>query len=152
MKLAEALMLRAELQKRLASLRERLEHRAMIQEGDKSVEDPAELFRRAKEAATQMERLVSAINKANIAARLEDGRTITEALAARDLRVWFLGTLRGVAKKATEAPERYGSKEIRWLPNVDVPALHEQADELAREIRELNAGIQAANWRVEIEP
>jgi hypothetical protein len=43
MKIAEALALRADLQKRLEQLKQRLVKNARIQEGDKPEEDPAEL-------------------------------------------------------------------------------------------------------------
>jgi len=43
MKVAEALALRADLQKRLEQLKQRLVKNARVQEGDKREEDPAEL-------------------------------------------------------------------------------------------------------------
>ena len=43
MKVAEALALRADLQKRLEQLKQRLVKNARIQEGDKPEEDPVEL-------------------------------------------------------------------------------------------------------------
>ena len=44
MKLAEALHLRADLQKRIAQLGERLQANAKVQEGDEPSEDPALLL------------------------------------------------------------------------------------------------------------
>ena len=44
MKLAEALLLRADLQKRVSSIRERIQQNARIQEGDTPEEDPQVLF------------------------------------------------------------------------------------------------------------
>jgi hypothetical protein len=45
MKLAEALLLRADVQKKLASLRERVAKNAVAQEGDKPHEDPDKLLK-----------------------------------------------------------------------------------------------------------
>ena len=45
MKLAEALTLRADLQRRIAALRDRLKRNAKVQEGDTPAEDPAVLLR-----------------------------------------------------------------------------------------------------------
>ena len=42
-------------------------------------------------------------------------------------------------------------KEIRWVATVDVGQLQGQVDGLAKRIRELNAAIQEAGWRVELE-
>jgi len=44
MKLAEALHLRADLQKRIAQLGDRLNNNARVQEGDEPAEDPAVLL------------------------------------------------------------------------------------------------------------
>ncbi|WP_154408098.1 DIP1984 family protein [Anaerovibrio slackiae] len=44
MKLAEALQERADIQKRLSQLRGRLLNNAKVQEGEKPVENPAELL------------------------------------------------------------------------------------------------------------
>jgi hypothetical protein len=48
-------------------------------------------------------------------------------------------------------PVRYSAREIKWVATVSVPKLHEQADAVSRQIRELNAAIQETNWAVEIE-
>jgi hypothetical protein len=44
MKLAEALSIRADLQKRIAQIRERLKVNSKVQEGDKPTEDTKELY------------------------------------------------------------------------------------------------------------
>lgn len=44
MKLAEALVLRADLQKRIAQLRERLRQSALVQEGEQPPENPEQLL------------------------------------------------------------------------------------------------------------
>ena len=44
MKLAEALVLRADVQKRIAQMRVRLQQSALIQEGEQPPEDPKELL------------------------------------------------------------------------------------------------------------
>ena len=47
MKLAEGLMLRSDIQKKLASLRERISRNAVVQEGNKPHEDPQKLMKEA---------------------------------------------------------------------------------------------------------
>ncbi len=44
---------------------------------------------------------------------------------------------------------RYSRSEIRVVRTFDVAKARKRADELARERRELDAEIQAANWTVE---
>jgi hypothetical protein len=47
-------------------------------------------------------------------------------------------------------PDRYGVKEIRWVATIEVASLQKQVDDLAKQIRELNAAIQEAGWQVEL--
>ena len=58
MKLAEALLVRADQKKKLASLRERLVLNGRVQEGDQPHEDPEELLREAASVLQQQEDLL----------------------------------------------------------------------------------------------
>lgn len=150
MKLAEALLLRADVKKKLASLQSRAPKYAFVQEGDRPAEEPTELLAEADEAAETLRRLVFRINKTNLAAALPDGRSLTEGLAARDSLVERHRTLSLMIDACTRAPERHGVKEIRWVATVSVATLQKQSDEVARTIRETNVAIQEAGWRVEL--
>jgi hypothetical protein len=59
MKLAEALLLRADLQKKVASLRDRIVANAVVQEGDKPHEAPDQLMKEAFGALAELETLMS---------------------------------------------------------------------------------------------
>src|SRR5262249_16291071 len=151
MKLAEGLLLRADIQKKLASLQVRAQKYAVVQEGEKPAEDPKEILRQIDAVAGELQRLVFAINKANLAHSVEAGETLTEALAQRDALALRHRIIQSVVDWCLQPPERYGVKEIRWVTTVDVPALQKRVDELAKQIRELNAAIQEAGWQVELE-
>lgn len=94
--------------------------------------------------------MVFAINEANFTCLTSNGRTLTAALADRDSLVLRHSIVQAAASSAAKPPERYGVKEIRWVKTVDVASLQNTADELAKEIREINAEIQAANWQMNI--
>jgi hypothetical protein len=151
MKLAEALLLRADIQKKLASLQGRAARYAVVQEGERPAEDPQELFRQIDAVAAELERLVFAVNRANLQHRIGSGQTLTEALARRDGLALRHRIFQSVIDACAKPPDRYGVKEIRWVAAVDVPALQKQVDDLAKQIRELNAAIQEAGWQVELE-
>ena len=85
MKLSEALALRADLNKRIAEVTQRMVDNAKFQEGTKPAEDSAVLLQRLEEMAAQLQNVIAQINKTNIATRLADGRTLTEAIAERDI-------------------------------------------------------------------
>lgn len=150
MKLAEGLLLRADLQKKLASLQARAQKYAVVQEGEQPAEDPRELLRQVDIVSAELEKLIFAINQANLRHTLPSGPTPTEALARRDGLSQRHAIVLGVADACAKPPERYGVKEIRWVATVDVAKLRERADDLAKQIRELNAAIQEASWQVEL--
>ena len=151
MKLAEALILRGDLQKKLASLRERITQYATVQKGDKPHEDPNKLLREAMGVVDELEDLVFRINRSNLKHKLGDGRTLTEVLARRDRLVQQHSLLTSAIAGSTKAPDRYGLAEIKWVAVMDVAKLQKQADDVAKKIREMNVQIQEANWKFEID-
>jgi len=150
MKLAEALLLRSDMQKKLESLRERIIKNALVQEGEKPSEDPNALLDQANAICEQLRKLVFAVNEANLKGKTSHNRTLTEALAQRDALILRHSIVRAAATSAVKPPERYGMKEIRWVKVVDVAALEKLSDDLAKNLRELNAEIQEANWLIEV--
>ena len=150
MKLGEALTIRSELQSRFQLLRERLKVSVVVQEGEKPPEDPNALLKELDEVAAEIEQLVGRINKTNLATTLADGKTLTDALARRDHLGLLQSALHQVAEAASAAQARYGRAEIRIVRTVEVAALRQRADELAKERRELDARIQEANWQTEL--
>lgn len=150
MKLAEALLLRSDLEKKLASLRARIEKYAVVQQGDKPHEDPNALLREAAGVLDELESLVYRINRTNLQAKLADGRTLTEGLAHRDTLVRKHSFLEAAVAGAQKEPERYGLSEIKWVSVVKVAKLQKEIDALSKKIRQLNAAVQEANWRVDV--
>jgi hypothetical protein len=66
MKLAEALLLRADTQKKLASLQARAQRYAFVQEGERPAEDPQAILLEVEAVATALQRLVYDINRTNL--------------------------------------------------------------------------------------
>ena len=65
MKLAEALMNRADCQKRVEQLKARLTRSAKVQEGEQPPENPTDLFQELNDTLNEFESLVTAINRTN---------------------------------------------------------------------------------------
>ncbi len=151
MKLAEALLLRADIQKKLASLQVRVQKYAVVQEGERPAEDPQAILRQIDAVAEELRKLVFAINKANLHNSVKTGESLTEALARRDSLILRHRILQSVIDVCAKPPERYGVKEIRWVTTVEVAQIQGNVDDLAKQIRELNAAIQEAGWHVELE-
>ena len=65
MKLAEALQERADLDRRVQQLQQRLENNAMVQEGESPAEDPAELLAELDGCTGALEQIVE-IGRAHV--------------------------------------------------------------------------------------
>lgn len=150
MKLAEALILRADAQKRMEQLKQRLVRNAMVQEGDRPAEDPADLLREFERVADELTRLIQRINRTNSAITLGDGTTVSAALAERDVLGARQAVFRDLAQAASVDHARYSRSEVKFTSTVNVAGIQQRADDLARQRRELDAQIQQTNWSTEL--
>lgn len=150
MKLAEALVLRADYQKRLEQLKARLVRNAKVQEGEKPAENPGELLKQVEEVASQLEALIEGINRTNAATSITGYRTIAAALARRDILAVRRSIYAELAQAATVTQDRYSKSEVKFKSTVSVSEMQAQADRLAKEYRELDTLLQAANWATDL--
>lgn len=149
MKLAEALMTRADIQNRIDDLRGRLCANAIVQEGEECAEDPRELLGQLEALTGELERLVTAINLTN-ARTTRDGATLTGLLARRDCMKLRLSAMRDFLASASATGQRARGGEIRLLSAVPVRELQRQVDEQAARLRRLDIAIQELNWSTEL--
>ena len=149
MKLAQALILRADTQKRLEQLKGRLLDNAKMQENERPSEDPKLLLKELDRLSDELFRLILAINLTNSIAKFE-GASLTEMIAKKDTLSQKASVLRDFAKSASQKVDLYSNSEIKILSSVDVSTLQKQIDELSKEIRELDMKLQEANWQVDL--
>ena len=145
MKVAEALAQRADLQRRLEQLKQRLVKNARIQEGDKPEEDPVELQSELDKSAQELTVLIQRINRTNSASRFGD-RTLADALAERDVLKIRYNAYRELATAASTTQGRTTRSEVKFISTVSVAATQRKSDDLARQYRELDTRIQEADW------
>lgn len=154
MLLAEALALRSDAQKRLEQLRVRAVACARYQEGEPPAEDAMGLHTEAGGVVDLIEDLVRRINRTNAAIELEPGLTITDAIARRDALAARRKLAAAIADAAGGGSEygwgRRTRSELRFVTDVPVPDLRREADEVAKQYRELDTRLQAANWMTEL--
>ena len=149
MKLAEALQLRGDLQKRIIQLSDRLMQNARVQEGEKPAEDPEALLVEYESCAGQLEELMARINRTNCETRTGEG-TLTELLARRDCLKMRVRTYHDFLMAASSLTQRGMRTEIKVFSTVPVPEYRKKADALSRQLRETDNAIQAANWTTEL--
>ena len=149
MKLAEALRERKELTSTIEVLRTRLLQNATIQEGTKPTEDPIEIMQSLNSAVSRSIELICRINRTNSASIL-NGRPLGDWVVERDQLMKKASVYREFANKAVSVVDRYSRSEILIIPTVNVKEYQKKADELAKEVRELDNKIQQANWNIDL--
>ena len=149
MKLAEALQERADLNRKLDELRERLSNNVIAQEGEKPLEDPNELLVQFDGAIARLEELMARINKTN-AATVDGGETITALIARKDALKTQVRAYRDTVNWASQTGHRARGTEIMVISAVDVRALQKKTDSLAQELRQIDNRIQELNWKTEL--
>ena len=149
MKLAEALQERADLNQKIAQLRARLRNNALVQEGEEPGEDPKELLGELIECVERLEMLIARINLTNCETKI-NGESLTALLARKDALTIRLAAYRELAEAAGQNSHRATRSEIKLLSTVNVRALQQEADRMAKSLRELDNSLQAANWETDL--
>ena len=149
MKLAEALIIRADLQKRIEQLGARLKDSAKVQEGDTPAEDVSELFNELESNLTQLEDLIYRINVTNMQT-IHEGESLTKMMARKDVLNTRLKLMRELVSHVTGSDARYGRNEIKFVRTIDVAELRRTTDNYSKQLRELDTKIQSLNWTVDL--
>jgi len=150
MKLAEALILRADCQKRIGQLKSRLLTNAKVQEGDVPAETPQDLIVDLERASSELLDLIKRINKTNSATVLGGRGTISDALAERDVLALQRTAYADLAQMGAIKQGRITRSEVKYVSTINVAEIQKRADELAKNYRDLDARIQELNWQTEL--
>ncbi|HZI98640.1 MAG TPA: DIP1984 family protein [Actinomycetales bacterium] len=150
MRLAEALARRADLTRRAAELKSRAIRNSRQQEGEEPAEDPAALLAEHDRVLAELEDIVTRVNTTNLATEIEPGATLTAALSRRDALRARHRMRADLADAASQRQDRYTRTELRYVSPLDVPSLRREADDVARQARELDTRIQEVNWTTEL--
>lgn len=149
-KLAEALILRADCQKRIEQLKVRLSRSAKVQEGETPPEDPQALLKEMEGLLKELNQLIVAINRTNASVKFNEEMTLADALALRDVIGLKRKILAELIDAATVRQDRYSQSEIKYLSTINVAEVQKQVDKLSKEYRELDFQIQELNWKTEV--
>ena len=149
MKLAEALSLRKDLQTRIEQLKVRLLNNVKVQEGEQPTEDPKELMAELNGCLDQLETLIFRINATNMQTS-EDGKTITQLNAERDVLKMRVDFLRNLSNNASQLNNRYSRTEIKTVATIEVKPLRKQIDKLSEALRKLDLKSQTLNFTTDL--
>ena len=149
MKLAEALQERADLNRRISELTDRISCCVLVQEGEEPPEDPEELFHELDADIAQLGQLIASINRTN-SATVVDGKSLTEIIAEKDALNCQLDSYRSILSTASADVYRARETEIKILKTVDVRSLRRKTDAISKLIRLLDNTLQRANWTYDL--
>ena len=150
MKLAEALSIRKDLQKRIAQLQSRIANNVKVQEGDEPLENPDHLMKELENCLTQLEEIIWRINATNMRTVNAKGETLTQLMARRDVLTMRVNTLRSIFNTASESQNRYSTSEIKMVTVIDVKRLGKKVNDLSAKLRVLDIEIQSLNFSADI--
>ena len=155
MKLAEALIERAALQKQLKALTERINNSIRVEEGDKPVEIIEELVAEYLAANEELSTLIIRINQTN--ATTDSGHqnlSITALIENRDREAREMNVYDSLATQVpneNRAYRDYRSKDdVKFVLSYNPRDYRKRADSLAKSIRTMDAKLQAANWTTDL--
>ncbi|HLW15715.1 MAG TPA: DIP1984 family protein [Flavobacteriaceae bacterium] len=146
LKLAEGLLLRSDLLKKIEHLQNRIRPVLVVSNDRTPQEDPNKLLAQLRSAIQELETLVIRINKTNNETQVEGEGLLMEALAKRDALKMLSEKLRNIRYAAQI--DNTGDTELKTT--IDIKNLQIEMDQAGRAFRELDSKIQEINWLTEL--
>lgn len=150
MKLAEALILRADYQKKIYELKTRIENSVKIQEGEEAQENPQALLKELADVLNQQEHIVKRINRTNVSVIVAKEESLADLIISRDLMKKKRNILSAIMQEAVIKQDRYSRTEVKFVNTIKISDLQKEIDGLSKLYRELDVKIQEKNWTVEL--
>jgi phage protein D len=149
MKLAEALIARADLKARIAKVLRRMKENVLVQEDESPAEEVDKLASMYESMMSELEGLIIRINRTNSETMLGD-INLADAIAKRDCLKSKIAAYSDVKNVSLPRHARYSRTEIKIVRTIDVSSYQRMIDDYSRRYRELDTKIQERNWTVEL--
>jgi len=149
MKLAEALQERADINRNIEQLKNRLNNNVLVQEGEKTAEEPEKLKQELDASIERLAYLISRINLTNSQIKI-DGQTLTELIAKKDALSLKISTYKNIVYTGSQTSYRARNTEIKIKPAIVVAEWQSEIDKMAKELRLLDNKLQESNWNTDL--
>ena len=150
MKLAEALILRTDSQKRLEQVKHRLLLNSKFQEGESPSEDPKDLEKELKHLLKQLKQHSQRVNRTNLLTPFDEQRSLGDSLVERDLIGQERKIYSELLDRASVRHDRYSKTEIKFVTSINVKDTQKHVDELSLKFRLIDTRIQELNWLTDL--
>ena len=149
MKLAEALNIRADLQRKVYQLKSRLIANSQVQEGDTPAEDPEDLVKELDTSIKKLEDVIKLINKTNSNTYIKN-KSISDMIVERDMLKLKMSAINELVNSASNKVDRYSNKEIKIISTINVKEKQKELDKMSKEYREIDTLLQGLNWTTDL--
>ncbi|MFQ7001733.1 MAG: DIP1984 family protein [Clostridium sp.] len=149
MKLAEALNIRADLQRKVYQLKSRLIANSQVQEGDTPAEDPEDLVKELDTSIKKLEDVIKLINKTNSNTYIKN-KSISDMIVERDMLKLKMSAINELVNSASNKVDRYSNKEIKIFSTINVKEKQKELDKMSKEYREIDTLLQGLNWTTDL--
>ncbi|MDO5580605.1 MAG: DIP1984 family protein [Planctomycetia bacterium] len=145
MKVAEALILKSDLRKRIEQIRDRLVKNAKVQEGDAPGEKPEDLLMELDRLLTDYESLIRRITAANQTAAAGSG-TLADLIVQKKLLTIKQNYYEKMSIRAGYEKSLFGG----WKQSSPAK-LYAELERIKEEVHKLDTAIQQLNWQIELQ-
>ena len=142
MKLAEGLLLRADLIKKIEHLQNRIMPVLIVSDDRVPQEDPDKLLAQLRKTIQDLEILIIRINKTNNVTVVEGEGLLMEALAKRDSLKLLSEKLRNIRRSA----QIFNTGNSNLKTTINIEKLQIEIDQAGRAFREIDSKVQEINW------
>lgn len=142
MKLAEGLLLRADLMKKIEHLQNRIMPVLIVSDDRVPQEDPDKLLAQLRKTIQDLEILIIRINKTNNVTVVEGEGLLMEALAKRDSLKLVSEKLRNIRRSA----QIFNTGDSNLKTTINIEKLQIEIDQAGRAFREIDSKVQEINW------
>jgi DNA repair ATPase RecN len=152
MKLAEALIERAELQRQNRTILHHIEENVRLPEDEEPTAAVEKLMRQYEANMHRLSELIRRINKTNCMTEMAGG-TITDAIARRDCLASNISAYTDIYENVTShAHDRFrdGETRVKYVRHLNSDELKDKIDGLSKEFRLLDTELQGKNWTTEL--
>ena len=149
MKLAVALQERADINRKIEELKNRLKCNVLIQEGESPEEEPNSLKCELDSTIARLGVLIAKINLTN-SQTVVDGKTLTELIAQKDALQLSIYVFKEIIDVENQKTYRSRNTEIKIKTAISVVDWQKRIDALSKELRLLDIKIQETNWKIDL--
>ena len=142
MKLAEGLLLRADLIKKIEHLQNRIMPVLIVSDDRLPQEDPDKLLAQLRKTIQDLEILIVRINKTNNVTIVEGEGLLMQALAKRDSLKLLSEKLRNIRRSA----QIFNTGDSNLKTTINIEKLQIEIDQTGRAFREIDSKVQEINW------